>query len=502
MNPSEHSPRAITLELTDHELLGLVHAGTTGAFATLYARHIGSIGDHVVAKVPDLSSHQIQAVTGEAFLSVLKRLLMDPIDEPHLNIMAEVISKADSGATEMRSVRSERPGLFKMSQSKLQYASPDFSQIVAEAFASRPEHWRRILWLIRVEDLPFDVAAKHLGSDARRVKRLSRRAERDLRLAAKQRFFREDGCVWEKSSVTLKRSDSGGGLPGYPEEPRTVRETGSPLDGKVDQMSTDLRTALIHAVLCSPALIEQFAETIVAVRTQGFDARCIEELNTSLSKVTTPTKYSDAQCAGDLSDKLLKTQVGGFTSGPGLVLAVIGSAVISVTVLFLGFTWESRDQDETPAGSSVDESSTAPLRTPESAEDETSGGGVGGSHPDLANEGKSAHGHNSPEPSKKEGDSSGGAPPNNDEPNSEARTPVTSRPPSSGNTLPSRTSGPPDSESPVGEPPEPSTPADPTPSDEPDPPSTEAPTPTKEPEPSDTEEPSGGADASETPTPD
>lgn len=371
MSSSEHAPRERTLELSDSELLSLVHAGTTGAFATLYVRHTDELGERVVRSFPEFSPLQILMVTAEAFLCVLKNLLTNPRTEPERDFLTEASSLAESIASEEPSSHPAGSGRSKSTESKPHHIASSVSESIAESFASLPDHWQRIIWLARVERLPYEIAATHLASDVRRVRRLARRAERDFRAKWKQNLGQQNGGVRTRPAASRKnhRSPVVGAYDDAEESGVLGAHHSDPFSG-CGTLVSDLRVALLHAVLCSPALIEQLADTLTQVH-----ARELDGVNTS-DAASKKTAGSSAKETGHpvkthLTDKAAVTTMSPYRSAPTLILAVAGVVAICATLLLLGVKWETFDENTEPTRNTIDEGPTPSHRSTGTAEKET-----------------------------------------------------------------------------------------------------------------------------------
>ncbi len=498
MTPSDHAPWARTIELTDAELLGLVRAGTTGAFATFYVRHNAELVDRIAKNCPRLSSPQVLTVAAEAFLSVLKNLLAKPGNELRSDLLAEVVRVAESVARERLPNRPAESTPPKNPGARIHQIAPTFWQPIAESFASLPEHWRRIIWLTRVERLPNDITAMHLGSDSRRVRWLGRRAERAFRIEW-QRNLREKN--WSRraessdsghSSQTLAGSISGDdGSSSSGEAPR------SRSDSRFVELVSDFRIALIHAVLRSPALIEQLADILAIPPTTNLgSAQACDHV--SPIAVGSPARDPRHHGKYHLLDEPTTTTRSRFRSAPTLVLAVAGVAAMCVTLLMLGMKWSTSDEDAVPAGRLIDESSTSPQRPAGPTGEETTAGQTSSSRSDSANEKESPQQPQSSWPSGQRRSPSDDATSSSDRSEPEPASPARPDPPVDGGPSSPETSGPSTGDSPVGEPSEPSRSAGPTPTDETEPPPTQDPGPSDEPESPGTEEPSDGSESPET----
>lgn len=251
--PFAHAPRPHTLDLTDDELLILISAGTTGAFATFYARHASDVQIHVAERFDSFTQHQAQQVAVSAFLFVLKTLLAGTERIAAGDVLHRVGRVADEVAADEDFSEVGRSDVVTDESWIHLIGQVGSSQNLAEVFASLPDHWQRILWLKHVEGLSVARVAEQLGSDTRRVDRLARRAVRE--------FSRR-----QSSRV----GDGGRRYPGGESFAEQTPSTSSL--GSADALRGRPGTGLADIVLSSPALLEQHVDLIARVPMYGRSA--------------------------------------------------------------------------------------------------------------------------------------------------------------------------------------------------------------------------------------
>ncbi len=344
--PFAHAPRPHTLALTDDELLILINAGTTGAFTTFYVRHASDVQSRVAERFDYLARHQAQHVTASAFLVVLKVLIAGTEKLAAGDVLDLVDRVAGEVATGESCVEDDDAYLVADQGWGHSTSHVGNTQNLAEAFASLPNHWQRILWLKHVEGLPVARVASQLGNETRQVERLARRATRELSQRRRSRVGHE-----------------GRRTPGGLSLAEQARSTS--LSGRADVMRANLGTGLIHIVLSSPTLLEQHVDLITGGPTLGTSAGA-----NMTATASTPTHKEEP--AGDeredhtvqASHVRLDSATAGRTRrgvpGPALVAVSIAGAALCTCVIGLIFSpWNTSQAPMSPAGTPIGESSSS-----------------------------------------------------------------------------------------------------------------------------------------------
>ncbi|WP_166969705.1 hypothetical protein [Brevibacterium atlanticum] len=196
----KHQPDENLAAFTNEEILRLIGSGTVGAFSEIYRRRIDSSTNE--QSIP-------RVIHDAALLVVLKQVLDAP---PATSEELEALIVRATGEAAARHDLTEEAS--NVSRSWVLHRN------VASVFSSLPDNWQRILWMREVEDFPPAYVAQRLNVTVHTATRLTSRARQEMRRR------------WQKAQIGPALS------------------------------ATELRTALIPALLFSPTLIERFADTL------------------------------------------------------------------------------------------------------------------------------------------------------------------------------------------------------------------------------------------------
>ncbi|WP_181276365.1 hypothetical protein [Brevibacterium oceani] len=227
----EHQPDENLADFTNEEVLQLIDSGTVGAFSEIYRRRIDDVANE--KSIP-------RAIHDVALLAVLKQVL----DSPPLT--SEGLEALIESAVEEETVRHDvTEELSNVSTSWERHSN------VANVFSSLPDNWQRILWLREVEDFTPTTVAQRLNVTVHTATRLTVRARQEMKRQ------------WRKTQ------------------------------GESAPSATELRAALIPALLISPILIERFADTLND-RSQAHMASSVPTAATAAESISTPEADGEA----------------------------------------------------------------------------------------------------------------------------------------------------------------------------------------------------------------
>lgn len=177
----------------DRELLALVRAGNEpgadpaiadAAFAELFARHAGAVRGYALRCAKDPAD--AEDIAAEAFFRVLQavRRGSGPADHVRAYLFTVVRRLAAELGLRNRDVPVADEELTRR-------VGPDVDQVdgradqrlIAAAFSSLPQRWRRVLWRVEVEGQRPAVVAGQFGLSPNATAALARRAREGLRAA-------------------------------------------------------------------------------------------------------------------------------------------------------------------------------------------------------------------------------------------------------------------------------------------------------------------------------
>ncbi|RNL60826.1 sigma-70 family RNA polymerase sigma factor [Nocardioides marmoriginsengisoli] len=179
------APAPIDLhDLTDPECLDLVRSGDLDAFTELYRRHHSAVL-RIAAAIA--GPGQAADLTAEAFTRAFALLRRGR--GPELALRSYLVttirnSYYDASAKGRRLLLvDDLAGLDRLAPAHEPWDDLIEDQLVADAFASLPDRWRRALWLTAVEGRSTAEAAEIIGISPSAVAQLTFRAREALRVA-------------------------------------------------------------------------------------------------------------------------------------------------------------------------------------------------------------------------------------------------------------------------------------------------------------------------------
>ncbi|HEX4222296.1 MAG TPA: sigma-70 family RNA polymerase sigma factor [Pseudonocardiaceae bacterium] len=171
-------------EADDRELLRRVRAGEDAAFAELFSRHAGVARGFALRYATDAA--EADDIAAEAFFRVLQAVRRGA--GPDDNVRGYLLTVVRRLAAEWRTRRRDVP---VADEELSRRVDPDADQagtraeahLIARAFTSLPQRWRRVLWQVEVEGERPAVVAPHFGLSPNATAALARRAREGLRAA-------------------------------------------------------------------------------------------------------------------------------------------------------------------------------------------------------------------------------------------------------------------------------------------------------------------------------
>ena len=171
-------------EADDRELLRRVRAGEDSAFAELFSRHAGVARGFALRYATDAA--EADDIAAEAFFRVLQAVRRGA--GPDDNVRGYLLTVVRRLAAEWRTRRRDVP---VADEELSRRVDPDADQagtraeahLIARAFTSLPQRWRRVLWQVEVEGERPAVVAPHFGLSPNATAALARRAREGLRAA-------------------------------------------------------------------------------------------------------------------------------------------------------------------------------------------------------------------------------------------------------------------------------------------------------------------------------
>jgi RNA polymerase sigma factor (sigma-70 family) len=168
----------------DRELLRRVRAGEDSAFAELFSRHAVLARGYALRYATDAA--EADDIAAEAFFRVLQAVRRGA--GPDDNVRAYLLTVVRRLAAEWRTRRRDVP---VADEELSRRVHPDADQagtraeahLIARAFTSLPQRWRRVLWQVEVEGERPAVVAPHFGLSPNATAALARRAREGLRAA-------------------------------------------------------------------------------------------------------------------------------------------------------------------------------------------------------------------------------------------------------------------------------------------------------------------------------
>jgi len=172
------------LDVDDRELLRRVRAGQDAAFAELFSRHAGVARSVALRYANDVA--EAEDIAAEAFFRVLQAVRRG--SGPDDNVRGYLLTVIRRLATEWRTRRRDVP---VADEELSRRVDPDADQagtraeanLIARAFTSLPQRWRRVLWQVEVEGERPAVVAPRFGLSPNATAALARRAREGLRAA-------------------------------------------------------------------------------------------------------------------------------------------------------------------------------------------------------------------------------------------------------------------------------------------------------------------------------
>ncbi|WP_434447248.1 sigma-70 family RNA polymerase sigma factor [Lentzea sp. E54] len=173
-------------DVTDDELVGRVAMGDKQAFAMLYERHVDAA--RAYARVLVGSWQQVDDLVAESFVKIFDRMTVGrgQVSAFRAYLIATVrttfykrsaVEKRYSHCDEFDEVASDEQGMSERVVDKLDF------ELASKAFASLPERWQHVLWLLEVQQQSTEAVGETLGIKANAVSALAFRARDGLRLA-------------------------------------------------------------------------------------------------------------------------------------------------------------------------------------------------------------------------------------------------------------------------------------------------------------------------------
>jgi len=168
----------------DHELLARLRSGEDAAFGEVFARH----ADAVRRLALRLSGDRAEAedLTAEAFFRVLQAIRRGygPVDNVRAYLLIATRRVAMEWSTRRRDVPVTDDELNHRAGHDHDASGLSYERsLIARAFSSLPERWRRVLWKTEVEGERPAVVASNLGLSPNATSALARRARQGLRAA-------------------------------------------------------------------------------------------------------------------------------------------------------------------------------------------------------------------------------------------------------------------------------------------------------------------------------
>ncbi|HEX3785188.1 MAG TPA: sigma-70 family RNA polymerase sigma factor [Pseudonocardiaceae bacterium] len=172
------------LDADDGELLRRVRGGQDAAFAELFSRHAAVARSYAMRYANDVA--EAEDIAAEAFFRVLQAVRRG--SGPDDNVRGYLLTVIRRLAAEWRTRRRDVP----VSDEELgRRVDPDADQagtraeahLIARAFTSLPQRWRRVLWQVEVEGERPAVVAPAFGLSPNATAALARRAREGLRAA-------------------------------------------------------------------------------------------------------------------------------------------------------------------------------------------------------------------------------------------------------------------------------------------------------------------------------
>jgi RNA polymerase sigma factor (sigma-70 family) len=168
----------------DRELLRRVRAGEDAAFAELFSRHAGVARGFALRYATDAA--EADDIAAEAFFRVLQAVRRG--SGPEDNVRGYLLTVVRRLAAEWRTRRRDVP---VADEELSRRVDPDSDQagtraeahLIARAFTSLPQRWRRVLWQVEVEGERPAVVAPRFGLSPNATAALARRAREGLRAA-------------------------------------------------------------------------------------------------------------------------------------------------------------------------------------------------------------------------------------------------------------------------------------------------------------------------------
>jgi RNA polymerase sigma factor (sigma-70 family) len=188
--PSAESGQTTSVE----ELVESARNGDSGAFAVLYADHVGQVRRYarrlvVHDRVEDLVAEAFartweQLVAGGgprvAFMGYLRAVVL------HLHLTR---LRADQNLRWVADIEDSAMADPELAARILE-DSPEhlvlerlFNERMKEALATLPDRWQRVLVMVYIENLPYREVAEHLETTVGAARQLSRRARAGMRKA-------------------------------------------------------------------------------------------------------------------------------------------------------------------------------------------------------------------------------------------------------------------------------------------------------------------------------
>jgi RNA polymerase sigma factor (sigma-70 family) len=171
-------------DVDDRELLRRVRAGEDAAFAELFSRHAGVARGFALRYATDAA--EADDIAAEAFFRVLQAVRRGA--GPDDNVRGYLLTVVRRLAAEWRTRRRDVP---VADEELSRRVDPDADQagtraeahLIARAFTSLPQRWRRVLWQVEVEGERPAVVAPRFGLSPNATAALARRAREGLRAA-------------------------------------------------------------------------------------------------------------------------------------------------------------------------------------------------------------------------------------------------------------------------------------------------------------------------------
>ncbi|RBP67178.1 DNA-directed RNA polymerase specialized sigma24 family protein [Brevibacterium sanguinis] len=275
MDAHLHQPGDNLAEFRDEDLLSLIDAGTSGAYAELHRRYRDQA---LRVAAESLDPGAARDAVADAFLTLLKTLLHE---NPTVDA-AEVDAPKQGAEFETRLMETLREEITARTASVPQpgaATAPAPAEalneavdpaLAAAALSALPDNWQRILWLREVERLSPRAVADHLDITPTAVNQLAVRARRGLQDAWIALRASGDAMTSDCRSTADRLGDLASGRMG-PARRRAVRShlegcaECSAIAAELHEFSVRCRAVLIPGLLVSPTVIERLADTVVAV---------------------------------------------------------------------------------------------------------------------------------------------------------------------------------------------------------------------------------------------